>query len=159
MYLSMKTARGGQYVPSLFFRFSKLTAVLMPTDASTAAITVVGTWTDRPSSNKLSIAYASNRQNCQKSYRALFAVSPDSKITDVVWVLALMTGVLRLYRLAASPVTSRQTPPPIATMGSFRLRSSTALLVMRDSLATCHTRSKRVQCLTQQHLQAAHASF
>jgi hypothetical protein len=41
----MYTASGGQYVPILFFRFSKLTAVLMPTDASTAAMTVVGTWT------------------------------------------------------------------------------------------------------------------
>ena len=30
-------------MPSLFFLFSKLTAVLMPTDASMAAITVVGT--------------------------------------------------------------------------------------------------------------------
>ena len=41
--LSMKTASGGQYVPSLFLRPWKLTAVLMPMEASTAAITVVGT--------------------------------------------------------------------------------------------------------------------
>ena len=83
MYLSMKTARGGQYVPSLFFRFSKLTAVLMPTDASTAAITVVGTWTNRTSFNKSSTAYASNRLNCQISHQLLFNVSPDfSKITS-----------------------------------------------------------------------------
>ena len=42
-HLSINTARGGQYVPILFLRLSKFTAVLMPTDASTAAITVVGT--------------------------------------------------------------------------------------------------------------------
>ena len=42
----MKTARGGLYVPSLFFFTTsphwKLTAVLMPMLASTAAMTVVG---------------------------------------------------------------------------------------------------------------------
>ena len=32
-----------------------------------------------------------------------------------------MTGVLRRYRLAVSPATSRQTPPPMAMMGSLRL--------------------------------------
>jgi len=54
-----------------------LTAVLMPTEASTAAMTVVGT---------------------------------------------LMMGVLRRNKFAASPQTSRQTPPPIAMMGSLRLQ-------------------------------------
>jgi hypothetical protein len=42
-HLSRNTASGGQYVPSLFFLSWKLTAVLMPTDASMAAIRVVGT--------------------------------------------------------------------------------------------------------------------
>jgi hypothetical protein len=32
-----------------------------------------------------------------------------------------MTGVFRLYRLAASPTTSRHTPPPMAIKGSLRL--------------------------------------
>lgn len=48
-YLSMKTPRGGQYVPSLFLRLSKLTAVLMPMEASMAAIRVVGTCCHQPS--------------------------------------------------------------------------------------------------------------
>ena len=39
----MNTPSGGQYVPSLFLRLSKLTAVLMPMEASMAAIRVVGT--------------------------------------------------------------------------------------------------------------------
>ena len=53
-----------------------MTAVLMPTEASTAAITVVG---------------------------------------------ILIIGVLRRKRFAARPQTSRQTPPPIAMIGSLRL--------------------------------------
>ena len=39
----------------------------------------------------------------------------------------LMMGVLRRYRLATSPATSRQTPPPMAMMGSFLLHSSVRL--------------------------------
>ena len=38
----MKTARGAQYVPNLFFFSWKFTAVLIPMEASIAAITVVG---------------------------------------------------------------------------------------------------------------------
>lgn len=34
-----------------------------------------------------------------------------------------MMGVLRLYKLAHRPAMSRQTPPPMAIMGSFRLQA------------------------------------
>ncbi len=60
-----------------------MTAVLMPTEASTAAMTVVGT---------------------------------------------LMTGVLRRKRFAARPQTSRHTPPPMAMIGSLRLRPKPQVL-------------------------------
>lgn len=43
----MKTARGGQYVPSLFFLLWKFTAVLIPIEASIAAISVVGICTNK----------------------------------------------------------------------------------------------------------------
>ena len=33
----------------------------------------------------------------------------------------LIRGVLRRYKLAARPATSRHTPPPMAMMGSLRL--------------------------------------
>lgn len=36
----------------------------------------------------------------------------------------LMMHVLRRYRLAARPATSRHTPPPMAMMGSWRLQSN-----------------------------------
>ena len=43
--------------------------------------------------------------------------------------LTLMMGVLRRYRLAVRPTTSRHTPPPIAMIGSLRLHDNDATLL------------------------------
>ncbi len=64
-YLSRKTASGGQYVPSLFFFSWKFTAVLMPTEASTAAINVVGTCSDTVLS-LVSLSKAAGRLNLRE---------------------------------------------------------------------------------------------
>ena len=59
--------------------------------------------------------------------------------------LTLMMGVLRLYRLAARPATSKHTPPPKAMMGSFRLYMHGSVCDQEISLI-CGSSSSQWEC-------------